>query len=90
MDEFNRREEESNASFCLLRSAFDNHAMAIIDRCFDIDENFAVDIVKRQAYAFNDIEPLKFAQKSNCRSFLASKCVQRHLDNIWSVTIRCR
>ena len=59
--------------------------MSIIDRCFDNDENFAVNIVKRHASAFADVEPLRFAQKAKCRSFLASKCVQRHLDNTWYV-----
>ena len=62
---------------------FDAHAASIIDRCFDNDENFAVDIVKRPAASFYDIHPLQLAQKSDSRSFLASKCVQRHLDNTW-------
>ncbi|CAF4342329.1 unnamed protein product, partial [Rotaria sordida] len=30
---------------------FDTHAMSIIDRCFDNDERFAVDLLKRPAVA---------------------------------------
>ncbi|CAF3929782.1 unnamed protein product [Rotaria sp. Silwood2] len=62
---------------------FDIHAMSIIDRCLDNDENFAVDLLKHSAVAFNHIDPLLLARKADCRSFLASKCVQRYLDNKW-------
>ncbi|CAF1071818.1 unnamed protein product [Rotaria sordida] len=62
---------------------FDTHAMSIIDRCFDNDERFAVDLLKRPAVAFNDVYPLQLARKVNCRSFLASKCVQKYLDHQW-------
>ncbi|CAF3943375.1 unnamed protein product [Rotaria sordida] len=62
---------------------FDIHATSIIDRCFDNDEEFAVDLLKRSAVAFNDIDPLQLAGEANCRSFLASKCIQRYLDNEW-------
>ncbi|CAF3362365.1 unnamed protein product [Rotaria sp. Silwood1] len=62
---------------------FDIHAMSIIDRCFDSDENFAVDLLKHSAVAFNDTDRLLLARKADCRSFLASKCVQRYLDNEW-------
>jgi len=57
--------------------------MSIIDRCFDKDENFAVDILKRPAAPFGNIYPLTIAQKSTSKPFLASKCVQRYLDNEW-------
>ncbi|CAF4721359.1 unnamed protein product, partial [Rotaria sp. Silwood2] len=62
---------------------FDTHAMSIIDRCFDHDEHFAVDLLKRPAVAFNDVYPLKLARKATCKSFLASKCVQKYLDHQW-------
>ncbi|CAF3508465.1 unnamed protein product [Rotaria sordida] len=62
---------------------FDTHAMSIIDRCFDNDERFAVDLLKRPAVAFNDVYPLQLARKVNCRSFLASKCVQKYLNHQW-------
>jgi hypothetical protein len=57
--------------------------MSIIDRCFDNDDNFGVDILKRPVEAFHNVDPLQLAQKANCKTFLASKCVQRHLDNEW-------
>ncbi|CAF3607748.1 unnamed protein product [Rotaria sp. Silwood1] len=60
---------------------FDTHAMSIIDRCLDNDENFAINLLKHPAVAFNDIYPLQLARKVNCKSFLASKCVQKYLDH---------
>ncbi|CAF5160288.1 unnamed protein product [Rotaria sp. Silwood1] len=62
---------------------FDSHAMSIIDRCFDNDEEFAVDILKYPAVAFYDVYPLQLARKANCELFLASKCVQKYLDHQW-------
>ncbi|CAF4288157.1 unnamed protein product, partial [Rotaria sp. Silwood2] len=62
---------------------FDTHAMSIIDRCFDHDEHFAVDLLKRPAVAFNNVYPLQLARKATCKSFLASKCVQKYLDHQW-------
>ncbi|CAF3343708.1 unnamed protein product [Rotaria socialis] len=62
---------------------FDMHSMSIIDRCFDNDEHFAVDLLKHSAVAFDDVDPLSLARKADCRIFLASKCVQRYLDNEW-------
>lgn len=57
--------------------------MSIIDRCFESDENFAVDLLKRPLVPFENADPLQVAQRSNSRTFLASKCVQRYLDNEW-------
>ncbi|CAF5014336.1 unnamed protein product, partial [Rotaria sp. Silwood1] len=62
---------------------FDTHAMSIIDRCLDNDENFAINLLKHPAVAFYDIYPLQLARKVNCKSFLASKCVQKYLDHQW-------
>jgi len=70
--------------FLIENSQFDAHATLIIDRCFDVDENFAVDIIKAPALALGNEKPLVIAMKGNCRSFLASKTVQRYLDNEWS------
>jgi hypothetical protein len=58
-------------------------AMSIIDRCFDNDEDFAVNLLKQPAVAFDNVEPLKLAEQAKCRAFLASKCVQKHLDHKW-------
>jgi hypothetical protein len=57
--------------------------MSIIDRCFDNDENFAVDLLKQPAIAFYDAEPLILAEQAECQAFLASKCVQTYLDHKW-------
>lgn len=57
--------------------------MSIIDECFDTDEHFAVELLKEKAVAFGHVEPLKVAQEADCRAFLASRCVQRYLDNQW-------
>ena len=65
------------------RRQFDYHAMSIIDRCFDNDENFAVELLKQSAITFNNIEPLKLAEQAKCRTFLASRTVQKHLDHEW-------
>ncbi|CAF0835257.1 unnamed protein product [Adineta steineri] len=77
LDSDTKQEYEDNAT------QFDIHATSIIDRCFDNDDNFAVDLLKRPTASFFDADPLPLALKSNCRSFLASKCVQRYLDNEW-------
>ncbi|CAF1262466.1 unnamed protein product [Adineta steineri] len=61
----------------------DKYAASLVDRCFECDRDFAVNILKRPAIAFFNVLPLKLALKANCRAFLASKCVQRYLDNEW-------
>ena len=74
---------KTSVNLFVIFSQFDIHATAIIDRCFDADEDFAVDLLKRPAHAFYNVKPWELAAKSNCRSFLASKCVQKYLDNEW-------
>jgi hypothetical protein len=55
----------------------------VIDRCFESDRDFAINILRRPAIAFYNIHPLKLAVRANCRAFLASHCVQKYLDNEW-------
>jgi hypothetical protein len=62
---------------------FDKHAASIIDRCFQSDRDFAINILRRPAIAFYNELPLDVALPGNCRRFLASKCVQKFLDNEW-------
>jgi len=57
--------------------------MSIIDRCFESDEDFAVNLLKQPAIAFDNIEPLKLAEQAKCGAFLASKCVQKYLKQKW-------
>ncbi|CAF4141881.1 unnamed protein product, partial [Rotaria sp. Silwood1] len=65
----------------------DKYAASIIDRCFENDRDFAINILARPAAAFYNVYPLKLALQANCRAFLASKCVQKHLDNEWYALI---
>ncbi|CAF4014436.1 unnamed protein product, partial [Rotaria sp. Silwood1] len=64
-----------------LYSKLDKYAASIIDRCFENDRDFAINILARPVAAFYNVYPLKLALQANCRAFLASKCVQKHLDN---------
>jgi hypothetical protein len=57
--------------------------MSIIDRCFDHDDDFAIDLLKQPAVAFDDRKPLDIAEQAKCRAFLASKCVQKHVNQQW-------
>ncbi len=68
-------------------SKLDKYAAAIIDRCFENDRDFAINILRRPAVEFYDVNPLVLALKANGRAFLASKCVQKYLDNKWYVLI---
>ena len=61
----------------------DKYAASVIDLCFENDRDFAVNILRRPAPAFYDVQPLPLALKANCQRYLASKCVQRYLDNEW-------
>ncbi|CAF4403416.1 unnamed protein product, partial [Adineta steineri] len=38
-------------------------------------------MLKRPSTIFYDNTPLHLAMKGNCRSFIASKCVQKYVDN---------
>jgi hypothetical protein len=70
-----------------LCSKFDKYAALVIDRCFENDRDFAIHIIGRSAVSFYDENPLKVALKGNSREFLASKCVQKYLDNEWYALI---
>ena len=70
--------------FCFaFHRKFDKYAESIIDRCFDIDRDFAINLLRQPATNFFNENPLSLAMKAHCRAFLASKCVQKHLDNEW-------
>lgn len=62
----------------------DKLASKVIDQCFDVDRNFAIDIIRNKPTTFHNTL-LRVAMKANCRSFLASKSVQKYLDNLWLV-----
>ncbi len=62
---------------------FDKHASAIIDMCFDENDKFALDILTRKSSLFFYKNPLEIAKDINSRAFLATKTVQRYLDQQW-------
>lgn len=74
---------KSKFEFICLISTFDRYAEAIIDRIYDNDRDLAIKIILQPAAAFFNVKPLELALQANCRCFLASKCVQKHLDNEW-------
>jgi hypothetical protein len=62
---------------------FDVHAARIIDKCFAQNEKFALQVLTTQSKLYFGYSPLKLAEETNSRSFLATKCVQKHLDRLW-------
>ncbi len=62
---------------------FDHHASKIIDRCFHIDNEFAVKILLTPSKVYSDHTPLILAEFNKSRVFLATKTMWKHLDRIW-------
>ena len=62
---------------------FDNHAARIIEACYHIKEDFAVEILTADSKLYFDYSPLQLAKENNSRSFLATKCVHKYLDKQW-------
>ncbi|CAF1184093.1 unnamed protein product, partial [Adineta ricciae] len=62
---------------------FDQHARGIIDKCLAKDEQFALKLLESKATAFYKCVPLDVAQRANCRIFLASNTIQKHLKSLW-------
>ncbi|CAF1463641.1 unnamed protein product, partial [Didymodactylos carnosus] len=59
------------------------HASKIIDLCFDEDEQFATELLTTKSRLYFNYNPLQLAEENHCRSFLATKTVQKHLDLQW-------
>jgi hypothetical protein len=70
-------------SFINENRVFDQHSKGIIDECFVKDNNFAVKLLDAKATTFYNCFPLDIARRSNCKTFLASNTVQKHLDDKW-------
>jgi hypothetical protein len=51
--------------------------------CFTENDRFALDILKKQSPLFFNKSPLQIAKEINSRAFLATKTVQRYLDQQW-------
>ncbi|CAF1221434.1 unnamed protein product [Didymodactylos carnosus] len=78
-----KRESEVTKDFVEKEREFDKHAAIIIDRCFDEDEDFAVQILTTKSKLYLDYSPIRLAKENNNRSFLATKTVQKYLDGEW-------
>ncbi|CAF1186544.1 unnamed protein product [Rotaria sp. Silwood1] len=79
---FNRTPEE-RLGFVEKAKEFDKHASVIIDMCFDENNEFALDILKKRSPLFFEKYPLEIAKDIESRTFLATKTVQRYLDQQW-------
>lgn len=62
---------------------FDVHAAKIIEKCFEIDEDFAVEILKTHSTLYFNYNPIQLAEESCSYTFLGTKCVQKYLDRKW-------
>ncbi|CAF4094653.1 unnamed protein product, partial [Adineta steineri] len=62
---------------------FDDHAARIMEECHKLDEDFADEILKTKSKLYYNYSPLRLAKESNSRRFLATNCVQKHLDKLW-------
>ncbi|CAF1465303.1 unnamed protein product, partial [Rotaria sordida] len=62
---------------------FDKSVASIIDLCYHDDDQFALDLLSKSPDVTPNCTTLELAQKARCQSFLASRCVQRYLDNSW-------
>ncbi|CAF1491232.1 unnamed protein product, partial [Didymodactylos carnosus] len=62
---------------------FGEHAAGIIDRCFQVDEEFALKLLTQESDVFFKYNALYLAREINSRPFLATKCIQKHLDTEW-------
>ncbi|UJR07341.1 hypothetical protein I4U23_011628 [Adineta vaga] len=70
---------------CLENTAeeFDQHSRMIIDKCLSTDKDFALKLLECKASTFYNCFPLDIAQRANCRIFLASDTIQKHLEIMW-------
>ncbi|CAF1523950.1 unnamed protein product [Adineta ricciae] len=66
-----------------LGKEFDRHAKNLIDECFSQDKSLAHKLIHCKAPAFYHCTPLDIARRADCRRFLASDTVQRHVDQKW-------
>lgn len=62
---------------------FDKHAAAIIDMCFDENNELALRILRRKSALFSRNDPFQITQNSESRTFLATKTVLHFLDQHW-------
>ncbi|CAF3921746.1 unnamed protein product, partial [Rotaria sordida] len=66
---------------------FDEHATIIMNRCFNTNEDLAIQILTSHSEVYFDYSPLELAEEIGSHSFLGTKCVQKYLDRQWSGAI---
>ena len=69
--------------FIAFNRTFDRHARSIIDECFVKDNDLALKLLHCKATSFYNCDPLDIARRADCRIFLASNTVQKHLNDKW-------
>ncbi|CAF4220550.1 unnamed protein product [Rotaria sordida] len=62
-------------------------AVSIIDMSYEYDKFFTLSLLEHEVDTFNHMTLLKFAETVQCKSFLASRCVQRYLQKICPIML---
>nr|ACD54609.1 transient receptor potential cation channel protein-like protein [Adineta vaga] len=78
-----RRNTQNKRNLQMMAQEFDRHSRGIIDKCYAKDDDFALKLLKSKATMFYTCFPLHIARRADCRAFLASNTVQKHLHNKW-------
>ncbi|UJR11064.1 hypothetical protein I4U23_015247 [Adineta vaga] len=78
-----RRNTQNKRNLQIMAQEFDRHSRGIIDKCYAKDDDFALKLLKSKATMFYTCFPLHIARRADCRAFLASNTVQKHLHNKW-------
>jgi hypothetical protein len=69
--------------FIIYDREFDEHAAQIIDECYLLNEEFGLQVLTTKSELYFGYSPLDLAEETNSCSFLATKCMQKHLDRLW-------
>ncbi|CAF0956491.1 unnamed protein product [Didymodactylos carnosus] len=78
-----RLKSEKKTEYKQKEKDFAQHAAAIVDRCFDVDEKFALELIRIPSKDLFNRTPLKLAQEINSRAFISTKTVQKYVDEQW-------
>ncbi|CAF1364382.1 unnamed protein product, partial [Rotaria sordida] len=81
-------EREKRMEYVRIGREFAIHASTIIDMCFAKKEQCALDILIRKSPLHFNKSPLDLAEQLDKTVFLATKTVQRHLDQKWYGCLR--
>ncbi|CAF1026030.1 unnamed protein product [Adineta steineri] len=78
-----KKDTKNKKDLNIIAQEFDRHSRGIIDKCFAKDDNFALKLLKSKATTFYNCYPLDVARRADCRIFLASNTIQKHLHDKW-------